>query len=149
MNNRIKQIRLALNMSKEEFGNRLSIGKASVSKIELGTNKPSSQTIQLICSQFRVNSEWLKDGADVPMFLDDETDEELVDRIIQGDDPWKREVILSLCGMPQECWDAVRTLVRHFKSVADGPDAIQVPVNRNTGGFWLDRSTKDEIPWKD
>lgn len=116
MNNRIKQIRLALNLSQEEFGNRLSIGKASVSKIELGTNKPSQQTIQLICSQFRVNSEWLKDGADVPMFLDDDTDEDAILRILQGDDPWIRDLIIDLYDMPPECRDAVRTLCAHIRA---------------------------------
>lgn len=116
MNNRIKQIRLALNLSQEEFGNRLSIGKASVSKIELGTNKPSQQTIQLICSQFHVNSMWLKDGADVPMFLEDETDEDAVLRLLHDSEPWKKKLILALCKMPPECWDATYTLIQHFIS---------------------------------
>lgn len=119
MNNRIKQIRLALNLSQEEFGNRLSIGKASVSKIELGTNNPSQQTIQLICTQFNVNPEWLKDGVDVPMLLPDDDPDDAVLRILNGADPWKKKIILALSHMPPECWDAVRTLAQYCKSLDD------------------------------
>ena len=116
MNERIKQIRIALGLSQEEFGNKLSIGKASVSKIELGKNQPSAQTISLICTKFNVNAEYLKDGReDVPMFLDEETDEEMVYRILQGEEQWKKDIIVKLCKMPPECWEAVRKLARHFK----------------------------------
>ena len=38
------------------------IGKSSVSKIELGENNPSDQTIMLICSIFNVNEVWLRTG---------------------------------------------------------------------------------------
>ncbi len=63
MNNRIKEVRKKLGLSQEEFGRRLSITKASISRIESGINNPSDQTIKLICSEFNVNEEWLRTGA--------------------------------------------------------------------------------------
>ena len=115
MNERIKKIRTALGLSQEEFGKRLSIGKASVSKIELGKNLPSAQTISMICTEFNVNAEYLKDGADVPMFME-EGEEDAVLKVLMGTDPRKRDTLRALCEMPQECWDAVFTLCDYIQS---------------------------------
>lgn len=62
MNERIKQLRKEINISQEEFGKRIGIGKTSVSKIETGENSPSEQTIMLMCREFNVNEEWLRNG---------------------------------------------------------------------------------------
>lgn len=62
MNNRIKELRKSLNLTQEEFANRLAITKASVSRLESGVNNPSDQTIKLICSEFGIRREWLELG---------------------------------------------------------------------------------------
>lgn len=62
MNNRIKELRKSLNLTQEEFANRLAITKASVSRLESGINNPSDQTIKLICSEFCIRREWLELG---------------------------------------------------------------------------------------
>lgn len=121
MNERIKKIRIALGLSQEEFGKRLSIGKASVSKIELGKNLPSAQTISMICTEFNVNPEYLKDGADVEPFLDADK-EDAVLRVLMGTDTRKRDTILALCEMPQECWDAVFTLCDYIQANRKTPE---------------------------
>ena len=63
MNERIKLIRKEAKLSQEDFGNRLSITKASISRLESGINNPSDQTISLICKEFNVNEDWLRTGA--------------------------------------------------------------------------------------
>lgn len=62
MNERIKELRKKLNLSQDEFGKRIRITKSSVSKLEKGENKPSEQTISLICKEFKVNEVWLRTG---------------------------------------------------------------------------------------
>lgn len=62
MNERIKRIRKEAKLSQEEFGNKLGITKASISRIESGINNPSDQTIMLICREFNVNEEWIRTG---------------------------------------------------------------------------------------
>lgn len=62
MKDRIKQIRLARNMTMEEFGHNIGIQKSAVSKIENGTSNPSEQTILLICDKFGINRHWLETG---------------------------------------------------------------------------------------
>ena len=62
MNERIKELRSSLKLSQEIFASRIKITRSSVSKLEKGENNPSEQTIALICKQFNVNEEWIKNG---------------------------------------------------------------------------------------
>lgn len=62
MNERIKEIRDALNLSQEAFGEKIGITKTSVSRLEKGKRNPSEQTIKSICREFNVNYAWLKEG---------------------------------------------------------------------------------------
>lgn len=73
MNERIKVLRVELNLSMEKFGNKIGLTRSAISKIESGSN-PSDQTIISICREFNVREEWLRNG-DGEMFLDFTEDE--------------------------------------------------------------------------
>lgn len=70
MNERIKKIRKKEDLSQEAFGKRIGIGKTSVSKLETGENRPSEQTLMLICKEFKINECWLRtgEGGEVNMY---------------------------------------------------------------------------------
>ena len=73
MNERVKKIRKAVNLSQREFGKRLGVQDTAISKIESGGNKVSEQMILAICREFGVNEEWLRTGAG-EMFVMDMSD---------------------------------------------------------------------------
>lgn len=75
---RIRAIRKDKGLTMQAFGERIGMSKASISGIESGKNGPSEQTIRLICSVYKVDYFWLKEGKG-SMYLDD-TDN-LVDEI--------------------------------------------------------------------
>ncbi len=62
MENRIKELRKKTGLNQADFGKRIGITKSSVSKLELGENSPSEQTLMLICKTFGVNEVWLRTG---------------------------------------------------------------------------------------
>lgn len=62
VNDRIMQVREDSGLSMEKFGQRIGIGRSSVSMIEKGINNPSKQTVDLICREFNVRREWLESG---------------------------------------------------------------------------------------
>ena len=62
MNQRVKQLRKELKLNQSDFGKRLGVTPAAISKIEKGENSPSEQTIKSICREFNVNYAWLKEG---------------------------------------------------------------------------------------
>lgn len=59
---RIKEVRNGLGLSQQKFGERLKVTKAHISKIELSKDNPSDMLIKLICMEFNVNEEWLREG---------------------------------------------------------------------------------------
>ena len=59
---RIEQVRRRLDMSMEEFGNRIGISRASVSRLERGINHPAQRTIMLIAEKFGISERWLRNG---------------------------------------------------------------------------------------
>lgn len=61
MNARIKMLRKTLDLTQQEFGDRIGIKRNSVALIENGRNT-SDQTIFAICREFNVNEAWLRTG---------------------------------------------------------------------------------------
>ena len=119
MNSRILELRKHLGLSQQEFADRIGASRGVIANIDNNRTVPSPIVISSICREFNVNPEWLKDGEDVPMFLPDDDPDDAVLRILNGADPWKKKIILSLSHMPPECWDAVRTLAQYYKSIDD------------------------------
>jgi len=86
---RIREIRDFLNISQREFAKRIFISKSLLNNIELGNNKASSKTIQLITAEFNVSKDWLLTGKG-EMFTSPPPDlqlEKLIDIFNQLDKP--------------------------------------------------------------
>lgn len=61
MNDRIKKLRKYLNLTQQEFAERIGMKRNSITLIEGGRNT-SDQTIFAICREFNVNEKWLRTG---------------------------------------------------------------------------------------
>lgn len=88
MNERIKELRTALGLTLDAFGERIGMGKSSVSKIEKGINGTTDQTIKSICREFNVREEWLRTGTG-NMFHQDA--ESVLDRVADEYNLTRRE----------------------------------------------------------
>lgn len=62
MNERIKKLRKVLDLTQQEFGERLGIKRNTIATYESGRNEPIDAVVSLICKEFNVNEEWLRDG---------------------------------------------------------------------------------------
>lgn len=62
MNERIKELRKALGLSGEKFGEPLGVTRTAVSLIETGKNAVTEQMIKLLCLTYNVNEDWLRTG---------------------------------------------------------------------------------------
>ena len=65
---RIKEVRKSLDMIQEEFGNRLGVTRAAISRLESGGRNITEQMIMSICREFNVSEKWLRTG-EGDMFL--------------------------------------------------------------------------------
>lgn len=62
MNKRLKDLRKSLDITQQEFANRLGIKRNTVATYESGKSNPSDAAVLLICREFGVNEEWLRYG---------------------------------------------------------------------------------------
>ena len=59
---RIKELRLALNLTQEQFASRLLIKRSTIANYENGRNIPVGSVKSLIYREFSVSQDWLERG---------------------------------------------------------------------------------------
>ena len=112
MNERIKKLRKALDLTQQEFGERINLKQNTIALIEGGRNT-SEQTISAICREFNVSETWLRTG-EGEMFhqLDDE--QELADlfaAIAVSDDDLIKRIIKAYWQLDEKEKAAIRKLI--------------------------------------
>lgn len=104
---RIKELRKSLNLTLEEFGKKLGVGKTAISKLEKSERNLTDQMALSICREFNVREKWLRDGTGdmfEPAASDEldalakeyglsEGEKILIDRYIKLDESSRRAVI--------------------------------------------------------
>lgn len=77
MNERIKELRIKLNLTQTELGDRIGITRAAISRIESGERNVTEQVFLSICREFDVNEEWLRTG-EGEMFIQLDREDEII-----------------------------------------------------------------------
>lgn len=62
MNERIKKLRKALDLTQQKLADRLGVKRNTVAQWECGINALTEQVIYSICREFDVNENWLRTG---------------------------------------------------------------------------------------
>lgn len=62
MKDRIKKIRRELDLTQQEFADRIGIARGNIAAYEVGKNALSDSVISLVCREFNVNENWLRTG---------------------------------------------------------------------------------------
>lgn len=62
MNERIKKLRKALDLTQQQFADKIKVKRNTVATYEMGRSEPSDSAISLICREFNVNEDWLRTG---------------------------------------------------------------------------------------
>lgn len=62
LNERIKKLRKELNLTQQEFADKISIKRGAVANYEIGRNIPTDSVVSLICREFNVSEDWLRSG---------------------------------------------------------------------------------------
>ena len=126
MNERIKYLRKEiLHLSMEEFGDRIHISKAAISRAEAGLNGISNQTIDLICREYGVREEWLRTGSG-DIFVKKTIEDELTDLAekVMADTPdsFRRRFVTMLAKLTDDQWKLLSEMESMLLSSAAGSD---------------------------
>lgn len=62
MKDRMRKLRKQLDLTQQEFADRIGMKRNTVANYETGRNEPSAAVISLICREFNVNENWLRTG---------------------------------------------------------------------------------------
>ena len=122
MKERIKELRKTLGLTLESFGDKVGVGKSTISRIENGTNGLTEQMILSICREFNVNEEWLRSGTG-EMFKDMTLDEEIISFI--GDIQWdasntfKKRFISAIAKLNEEEWKVLEKIIVDMASTIE------------------------------
>lgn len=115
MNERIKHLRNVLNLTQQEFANKISVKRNTVATYEMGRSEPNGAAISLICNTFNVNEEWLRNGTG-KMFLEFSRDEEIsrfIGEIQRLDDnEFKKRFISVLSQLGETEWEVLEEMAK-------------------------------------
>lgn len=92
VNERIKMLRNHLNLTQQEFAERVGITSTQLSRIENGDGTPQNTTIQKISEGTNVSFEWLlhEKGDFNPQVFSK--------KVVGNDDPWKNVAFQQIAG---------------------------------------------------
>lgn len=117
MNERIKELRKRLNLTQQEFADRLSIKRGAVANYEVGRNTPSDSVIALICREFNVSERWLREG-EGEMFLpqDDAAELMMLAGRFLGSEPteFQQRFARMILSLPPEGWELLERKAREL-----------------------------------
>lgn len=118
MHDRIKLIRKKEKLIQQLFGERLRITKSSVSLLESGRNSPSDQTIKLICQEFNINEDWLRNGTggEENMYIpEDMVLIKNIGKMAGEQNEFKKFCLSMLMDLPDEYWDYIYNEFKKFE----------------------------------
>lgn len=99
---RIREVRKALGLTLEKFGEKIGMKKNSVSQLENGKNSVTEQVVKAICREYNVDYMWLTTG-DGEMFIDTDDDFiERIDRIMAGEDEARKSLFKFMLELSDE-----------------------------------------------
>ena len=112
LNSRIKQVRKALGMSQDEFGNGLGLGRGAITNIELNKTTPKPLVVQLICKTYNVNETWLRTG-EGEMFVQRTRSQEITDfmaDLVLTENEFKRRFVSVLARLDENDWELIEKM---------------------------------------
>lgn len=114
MNERLKKLRKVLDLTQQEFANKLGSTRDNIGGYETGRRNPSAAVISLICTKFNVNEDWLRTG-NGEMFIEltrDEQIENFVGNVLKSEeDSFKKKFISMLSALDESDWEVLQKMV--------------------------------------
>ena len=122
MNERLKKLRKELDMTQQEFADRIGIKRNSLANYETGRNTPIDAIIVSICREFNVNENWLRTG-EGEMFVEMSYDDEIAQFVglVMGeeDDSFKKRLISGLAALDDNGWKVLEDFLDSIQTKKD------------------------------
>lgn len=128
MNERIKELRLKLGLSQDEFGRRLGVTRGAITNIELNKVEPKPLFIDLMCREFNVSETWLRTG-EGKMFVSRGRSEAIAQEVnrFMADHPdsFRERLISLLIRLDEKQWEVLEQYARQLVDDHDREPSIE------------------------
>lgn len=130
MNERLKKLRKTLDLTQQEFADKVGTPRDNIGGYETGRRKPSDAVISLICKtnfppKGKVNENWLRtgEGGDDNMFVEASRDEQISDfvgKLLESEeDSFKKRFISMLAALDESDWESLKKMVELLQEKRD------------------------------
>ena len=104
---RTKQLRIAKNLTQQEFADKLKVSRSNIASYETGKNELSGAVISLICRTFSVSETWLRTG-EGEMFSDTAREEQIAafmgDVLAAESEDFRKRFVSMLSSLSVDEW---------------------------------------------
>ncbi len=122
MNERLKKLRKALDLTQQEFADRIGIKRNSFANYETGRNTPIDAIIISICREFNVSEDWLRDGIG-DMFLPTDRNADIAkltkQLLNEESDSFKNRFVSMLANLTIEEWEFLERKAKELCGMDD------------------------------
>lgn len=113
MNERLKKLRKTLELTQQEFADKLRVPRNTIGGYEVGKSNPSDAAVNNICNTFNVNENWLRTG-EGEMFIEMTRDEEIAAFVAKTlhseEDSFKKRFISMLSALDESDWESLEKI---------------------------------------
>lgn len=113
MKERIKKVRKELNLTQQEFADKIGTIRGNIAGYETGKRSPSSSVISLMCTKFNISEDWLRTG-EGEMFIDVPVEDEYfkaATQISKSGDELAMQAIIEYWKLDSESKNALRNFI--------------------------------------
>lgn len=122
MDKRIKELRNVLGLTQQAFADRLGTSRGNIACYEIGKNTPSDAAVTLICKEFNVREEWLRNGTG-EMFIELDREQEIASMTAmlfkEEENSFKYRLINALCKLDENGWEVLEQLAKEIANKKD------------------------------
>ena len=120
INERVREIRTALDISQEAFGRPLGLSRSEIKNLEYKKTTLKEITIPLMCSVYHVNETWLRTG-EGEMFIELTRDEQIAafvgSALKDEDESIQQRCLAALASLTVEEWEVIAKLAKKMAGI--------------------------------
>lgn len=128
MEERLKELRKSLNLTQQEFADKIGVKRNTIAQYESGRNAPIDAVITLICRTYGVSEAWLRTGEGkmfVPRDRSDAIAQEVSRFMADHPDSFRERLISLLIRLDEKQWEVLEQYARQLVDAHDREPTIE------------------------
>lgn len=115
MNEKIRAVRRALNLSQKEFGEALGVSRDVLANIENNRVEPKELFVKLLCSTYNVDYDWLTRGEGEMFHRTENALADHINDLLEGENETAKALFRGLAALDESDWKVVQKFIDGIK----------------------------------